>query len=157
MEKLEWGGREYELEWIPNDGTDLVQYSPVTQAYGICITPENTAAVVSEDEGSNWTLPGGSVEPGETLVETLVREVDEEADVTIKDIRLLGLQKSTSGGRTIYQARFVCRVDEVKEQTIDPAKGKVLVRKFVPVLKLNEYLKWRKIGDEIVGLVAEKG
>ncbi|MEK7095520.1 MAG: hypothetical protein AAB917_02565, partial [Patescibacteria group bacterium] len=66
------------------------------------------------------------------------------------DIRLLGLQKSTSEGKTIYQARFACRVDEIKEQTIDPAKGKILVRKFVPVSELNDYLKWGKIGDEIV-------
>ncbi|MEK9200857.1 MAG: NUDIX domain-containing protein, partial [Patescibacteria group bacterium] len=102
VEKLTWGGKDYELEWIPNDGTDLVQYTPITQAYGVCITSENTAVIVTEDEGSNWTLPGGSVEPGETLEQTLVREVDEEADITIKDIRLLGLQKSTSEGKTIY-------------------------------------------------------
>ncbi len=152
VEKLTWGGKDYVLEWIPDDGSGLTQYLPVTQAYGVCITDDNLAVVVSEDEGGVWTLPGGSLEPGETAIEALVREVAEEADITIDDIRLLGLQKSTSGGKTIYQARFVCRVDEIKEQTIDPAKGKILVRKFVPILKLNEYLDWKKIGDEIVRL-----
>ena len=39
--------------------------------------------------GGYWGLPGGSVESGETPVEGMIREVEEELGVTITDFRLL--------------------------------------------------------------------
>jgi 8-oxo-dGTP diphosphatase len=37
-----------------------------------------------------WTLPGGVVESGETLVEALVREIDEETKLKIEPVALAG-------------------------------------------------------------------
>jgi len=37
-----------------------------------------------------WTLPGGLVEAGETLIEALIREVHEETAITIEPIALAG-------------------------------------------------------------------
>ena len=59
---------------------------------------------------------------------------------------------SDDEGKTYYQARFFCRVKRVLPQTIDPAKGKVLMRKFVPLATLNQVLKWGNIADELVRL-----
>lgn len=37
-----------------------------------------------------WTLPGGVVEAGETLIEALVREIDEETGMAIEPVALAG-------------------------------------------------------------------
>jgi 8-oxo-dGTP diphosphatase len=38
-----------------------------------------------------WTLPGGHVEPGETLQEAIVREVHEETGISARVVRELGV------------------------------------------------------------------
>ena len=52
----------------------------------------------------NWgglTFPGGHVEPGESLIDSVVREMQEETGLTIKNPRLIGtkswMQKDGSG------------------------------------------------------------
>lgn len=147
-----WNGKEVLFEWLAG-GPELVgQYGPITQGYGLCVNENREVVIVSGDEGKTWTLPGGSVEPGETVWQTLEREVAEEADIEISGIKFLGLQKVTDEGRVYYQARFFCRVERVLPQTIDPAKGKVLMRRFVPIATLNQVLKWGNVADELVRL-----
>jgi 8-oxo-dGTP pyrophosphatase MutT (NUDIX family) len=47
-----------------------------------------------------WELPGGTVEPGESLQETVVRELGEETGLTARpeDVRLLGTLLDDAGG-----------------------------------------------------------
>jgi NUDIX domain len=53
--------------WWPPDGS-------VTQASGLCFDPGGRVVLVQLDDGF-WTLPGGEVEPDETPLDTLLREV----------------------------------------------------------------------------------
>lgn len=153
--KIIWDGEEILLEWMPGGRELIGQYGPITQAYGLCVNENKEVVIVSDNKGKYWTLPGGSVEPGETARQTLKREVMEEADIEISGIKLLGLQKVAEKGGARYQARFFCRIKKVLPQTTDPAKGKVLMRKFVPLRNLNKILKWGKIADELVRLSME--
>ena len=50
----------------------------VTQALGLCCTADGLVVMVTMD-GRPWSLPGGSVEDGESVEQAPVREVAEEA------------------------------------------------------------------------------
>ena len=57
-------------------------------AFGVVERPEGilmvqNRRVIGGREAFTWDLPGGQVEPGETLNEALVRELDEEVGVAV--------------------------------------------------------------------------
>lgn len=59
------------------------------------------SAVVTDDQGrillarrrdnTLWTIPGGAMEPGESIIETAVREVEEETGVRVEVTGLVGI------------------------------------------------------------------
>ena len=64
-------------------------------------------------EDDFWTLPGGTVEPGERSDETLVREIAEEMHVAVRAVRLLWLAENrfTYVGRRFHEIGFYWLLD----------------------------------------------
>jgi acetyl-CoA carboxylase carboxyl transferase subunit beta len=54
-------------------------------------------------EKGHWTLPGGRVDPGETLEQTAIREVYEETGVVIRIVRALGQLHVPDGKGGMYE------------------------------------------------------
>lgn len=140
--------------WI-ND-SDLSQYKPLTQVYGICFNRNNEILIIKKPGENPWIIPGGRPEAGESHKQTLKRELDEEADVTVKNCIPLGVikvehpyNKNHVEGKLFYQARFVCEIDTVSPVTIDPDNGLLHERKFVPMSEITEWVQWGQAGDEM--------
>ena len=111
-EQSTWEGRPLIVEWLPSP------FAPprdlVTQASGVCFTDDGEIVLVAGAKHA-WSLPGGHPEPGETLEQTLTREVREEACAEICHSVYLGAQQvddpqSPDGLTHYYQARFWARV-----------------------------------------------
>ena len=87
----------------------------VTQSYGLCFTADRDVVLVA-DPSLGWNLPGGTVEPGEDLFDTLVREVAEEACARVIEAEYLASQHvydpDNPFGRTShFQSRWWARVE----------------------------------------------
>ncbi|MBA3945957.1 MAG: NUDIX domain-containing protein [Herpetosiphonaceae bacterium] len=111
-EQLTWDGRLITISWM--DGPPTPPSAFVTQASGVCFTPEGGVVLVAGAD-EEWSFPGGHPEPGETLAETLCREVREEACAIVTDLVYIGAQHvddplSPTGETSYYQARFWARV-----------------------------------------------
>lgn len=81
----------------------------IGQAYGLCFTAD--AQLVLVDIGGDfWTLPGGTIEPGETPEQALAREVDEEACAAVIDCAYIASQHVSDQHERPFQSRWWARV-----------------------------------------------
>src|SRR6266571_1170567 len=77
------------LTWVKTD--ELERYKPCFQVYGVVFNAEGEILLIQEK--GKWKIPGGTPEGDETAEETLRRELIEEADVTIKELVPVGVQR----------------------------------------------------------------
>lgn len=86
-----------ELAVISNGGDWLISWYPPDHqpegtphgATGVCVTDFREVVLVSED-GQRWGFPGGRPERGEDWIDTLRRELEEEACIGVLRADLIG-------------------------------------------------------------------
>jgi len=155
-----WNGQKVIFTWIPTN--DIEKYQPIRNVVGICLNDKHEVLICRETEEEGWKLPGGRPENNETPIETLKREIMEEVDIVVSNIKAIGTQRvdfpnnpKQSEGDLFYQVRYFCKIQKILSQTPDPDTGILYERKFIPLADLNNYLKWGEIGDTIVNKVLE--
>lgn len=149
---VEINGQSVDLEWIKTSSG--YGYTPITQVYGICFNQAGEILICREDNEHNWQLPGGKPEDGESVTDTLQREVREEVSIEVDNVICLGLQRvhyphnpNHAEGVDYYQARLIGQVINILPQTVDPATGKLWERRFVPADNITAYIQWGVLGD----------
>ncbi len=70
-----------------------------------------------------WGIPGGSVEPGESVERTAVREIREETGLTVRVTRLFGVYSGGGARLVTFPERVVQLVDTLVEAEI--VRGKL--------------------------------
>ncbi|WP_256298967.1 NUDIX hydrolase [Haloarchaeobius salinus] len=56
-------------------------------AIGVVLDDDGRILLVYNGDDEQWVVPGGSVKPGETLAEGVVRELEEETGVPVEPVR----------------------------------------------------------------------
>lgn len=86
-------------------------------------------------EWKGYTLPGGHIEPGESVVDAVVREMKEETGLTIKSPRLCGVKQfPIEGGRYLV---FLFETDEFEGEVADSEEGEMHWVKVSELSKVN--------------------
>lgn len=79
------------------------------------VAEENRTLLVNHSYRDGWFLPGGTPEPGESLVATARREAREETGVVVRDVTLLGIYSSFTAPESNHVAVFTGQVATTKE------------------------------------------
>jgi len=84
----------------------------------------------ADKQNPTWSIPGGKIEKGETLLEGIERECEEEMGYFDPEMKLIPIQKFINGNFTYHT--FFCQVKE----------------EFIPVLN-DEHLGYAWVGDNL--------
>ena len=153
-EELNWKGTVYDVELYEADEFDTL--APVTQVQAVLFVTKDQIVIYKDIDGY-YGLPGGSIEPGESLEQALRREVKEESACEIMDFGPLGFMKNTKkpGNSVSYQVRYWAQVKLLDEPVHDPC-GTAISREVVSLEEAAEKLKWGERGKILLKVGLEK-
>lgn len=95
---------------------------------GGVVIHENKVLLVKLTYGpakGKWLIPGGMVDPGETLGEAVKREIKEETGVQVKPIGIISVRSMvrSNDGLTDLYCIFLCEIDEILHITPHRSDG----------------------------------
>ena len=104
----------------------------------LCLIYDGDKYLLQDRVGEDWkgyTLPGGHIESGESIVDAVIREMKEETGLIIKNPKLCGVKQfPIKGGRYIV---FLFRTDEYVGNIISSKEGEMHWVKKEDLSKLN--------------------
>lgn len=149
-------GVKYIFEYQDADSFDDLPIKRCKQCYAVCFC-DDKMIIGYGGHKDLWGLIGGTIEEGESLEETLKREIQEEANMEVLNFIPVGYQKvtDTRDGKEFYQLRYVCSAKPYGPFVSDPAEGGITEIKLIDPKDYKQYFDWGKIGERVISRAIE--
>lgn len=103
----------------------------------LCMIYDEDRFVLQNRRKADWrgyTFPGGHVEPNESIIDSVIREMKEETGLTIRNPKLCGIKQfKGENGRYIV---FLYKTNEFEGELRNSEEGNVI---WVDRIRLKEY------------------
>lgn len=139
-------------DWYDITSKDTIPNLPWQQVYVIGNLDGKVPLVTNSDSPMPYNLPGGHVELGESIEQTMVRELIEECNMRVVSWEPIGYQLLTEpDGTQVAQFRAYAALEKIGEFSHDPG-GAVVSNTLVDIDKLEQHIKYGDIGRRMVQL-----
>lgn len=141
QEIIIFDGRDINLEW--NDSETFPDGVHISQVTGYCVNEDGHLLLVKNKLG--WGFPGGHPEGDETVLETIHRELKEEANADIEPITLIGYmevndpQNEDVEGKHCLQLRYLAKVTNLADWSGDFETDD---RMYAPLEDIPKHVSW---------------
>jgi len=126
----------------------------VSGVHAYCFYNDKLVIVHTPKKGY-WSPPGGSVKPGESLADAVIREILEETNMRVIEQELIGYIDIFEPGKINTQTRSVCLVEPIGDFVSDP-DGDITEIKLIDPKDIKKYFDWGVIGDRLLERALEK-
>ena len=117
----------------------------------LCMISRGDEILLQNRVKTDWRgycFPGGHVEPGESIVDSVIREMQEETGLTVKNPKLCGIKQfPIDGGRYLV---FLFKTNEFTGELRSSDEGKVewISRKDLPnIAAVSDFMDMLKVFD----------
>lgn len=139
-------------DWYTVTDKSQIPDLPWQQVYAIGNLDGRVPLINSLMYEKEFNLPGGRTEPGETIEQTIAREMIEECNMHVIEWQPLGYQNLTEpDGKQIFQFRVYAKLEKIGEFVNDPGCG-VIKNTMVNLSQVNSLIKYGEIGERMVKL-----
>jgi NUDIX domain len=139
-------------DWYTVTDKSQIPDLPWQQVYAIGNLDGQVPLITSLTCEKEFNLPGGHTEPGETIEQTIAREMIEECNMRVIEWQPLGYQHLTEpDGKQIFQFRVYAKLEKIGEFVNDPGCG-VIKNTMVNLSQVNSLIKYGEIGERMVKL-----
>jgi NUDIX domain len=139
-------------DWYTVTDKSQIPDLPWQQVYAIGNLDGRVPLITSLMCEKEFNLPGGHTEPGETIEQTIAREMIEECNMRVIEWQPLGYQHLTKpDGKQIFQFRVYAKLEKIGELVNDPGGG-VIKNTMVYLSQVNSLIKYSEIGERMVKL-----
>jgi ADP-ribose pyrophosphatase YjhB (NUDIX family) len=138
-----------EVEWYDILDKDDIPSFDWQQVYIIGNINNKVPLVMYENDKDN--LPGGRTEPGESIEDTMRREIQEELNMNVIFWRPLGYQKCIrpDDDNVEYQFRAYALLEKIGEFINDPG-GSVIGYELIEINQLNNHIRYGVVGERLI-------
>ena len=139
-------------DWYTVTDKSQIPDLPWQQVYAIGNLDGQVPLITGLTCEKEFNLPGGHTEPGETIEQTIAREMIEECNMRVIEWQPLGYQHLTEpDGKQIFQFRVYAKLEKIDEFVNDPGGG-VIKNTLVDLSQVNSLIKYGEIGERMVKL-----
>ncbi len=142
-------GQRCDVEHFDVDHFNDIPNEFITKAHAVCVHDGKMLLVYSE-VFDFWGIPGGTREVGESVEQTLLREIQEETNCEVVDYKPIAYQKIISlDGGVQYRLKYLCNVNPLGEFKADTA-GDVSKITWIDYNEFRDYIEKKEFRVAVV-------